>query len=656
MDISIIIVNYNVKEFLENLLQSIFSAVKGLQVEIIVVDNASKDGSVEMLTSKFPTVKTIANEKNLGFAKANNLALKAASGKYFLLLNPDTILKENTLEAMFDYMQSHPEIGMSGCKVLNPDGTFQLSCRRGFPGPWTSFCKIFGLGRLFPKSRIFAHYNLTYLNEDDTYEVDAISGAFMFLRKAVYEVIGGFDEDFFMYGEDLDLCYRVQKSGNKVYYLHETEIIHFKGESTKRSSINETKNFYDAMRLFVRKHFASHLLIESILVVGISLGHAIAFLQKRLISILSLLLDAIIFNSSMYVAERIVEANSGWSGFPKYAVPIVYIVPIGFHFFIGAIVGAYRKNRISVAGSISATFISFILISSLTYFFKEFGYSRAVFIITYAFSLFFFINWRLIAKFYFLLDNPFRAGAKKALIVGDSHVAEDLANKLLSKRTDYYRLVGFISADIKKLNSKILGAPVVGTLENINKVIKDLGVTEVIFSTADFSYTQIIKIVSSIHNDGIEFKMAGDKMDFMIGKSEITMLHDIPLVDIRFNLSSPVQIFIKRIVDVILTLFFLPIFYIFKPFIFHASKNGNLERWKSSLFQVIMGKMSLVGPKEETQGKLYLGKKGITGLWNVEIDGEQNSEKLDIFYAKNQNIWLDLEILSKTFFKLFSRD
>ncbi|PJC57545.1 MAG: glycosyl transferase, partial [Ignavibacteria bacterium CG_4_9_14_0_2_um_filter_37_13] len=232
MDLSIIIVNYNVKEFLQNLLTSLSKAVANLSSEIIVVDNGSDDGSVELLRNKFPQVTLISNEENLGFSKANNLGLRIAKGKNLLLLNPDTIVQEDTFEKLIKFFEEHQDAGMIGCKILNPDGTLQLACRRSFPGPWTSFCKVSGLSTMFPKSKIFARYNLTFLDEDQSYEVDAISGSFMMVRREVFENIGGLDEQFFMYGEDLDWCYRVQKTGWKVYYVHETTIIHYKGEST----------------------------------------------------------------------------------------------------------------------------------------------------------------------------------------------------------------------------------------------------------------------------------------------------------------------------------------------------------------------------------------------------------------------------------------
>lgn len=268
-DISIIIVNYNVKDFLEQCLYSIRKSRKEFFVEVFVVDNNSTDSSIEYLEPLFPEVKFIQTGKNLGFSKANNIAINQANSKYTLILNPDTILSEDTLEMMYKYMELHPEVGISGCKVLNGDGTFQLACRRGFPTPWTSFTKLFGLQRLFPKSKFFAKYNQTFLSEDENYYIDAVIGAFMFCNTQLIKSLGGFDESYFMYGEDLDLCRQVQLSGKQVAYYHETTIIHFKGESTKRSSINEVKHFYEAMEIFAKKYFSYSKLFLMFLRFGI---------------------------------------------------------------------------------------------------------------------------------------------------------------------------------------------------------------------------------------------------------------------------------------------------------------------------------------------------------------------------------------------------
>jgi len=277
-DVSVIIVNYNVRDFLQQSLVSLQKALKGIRSEIFVVDNASDDGSAEMVRKRFPRIRLIANTVNLGFAKANNLALKKARGKFLLLINPDTIVQEDTIRVMVEFLKTHPDVGLAGCKIMNPDGSFQPACRRGFPTPWVAFTRISGLSKLFPKTKIFGKYNLTYLNTEETYPVDAVSGSFMMLRHEMFVQVGGLDESYFMYGEDLDWCYRIRQAGWRIFYVHSTQIIHYKGESTRRSSIDEIHTFYEAMHLFVEKHFHSSRLFKIVLRSSIAVVSFAAFI------------------------------------------------------------------------------------------------------------------------------------------------------------------------------------------------------------------------------------------------------------------------------------------------------------------------------------------------------------------------------------------
>jgi GT2 family glycosyltransferase len=259
MQLSVIIVNYNVKYFLEQCLCSVQKAVQGLQAEILVVDNASTDGSKEYLAEKFPAVQFIWSNENLGFAKANNLALKKAKGEFILFLNPDTIVAEDSFTNCISFFEAHADAGALGVRMIDGSGNFLPESKRGFPSSSASFYKLSGLSVLFPQSKTFARYHLGYLSEHETYEVDVLSGAFMMVRKEVLEQTGGFDESFFMYAEDIDLSYRITKAKNKNgfyknYFFSGTTIIHFKGESTQKGSAAYTKLFYKAMLQFVTKH------------------------------------------------------------------------------------------------------------------------------------------------------------------------------------------------------------------------------------------------------------------------------------------------------------------------------------------------------------------------------------------------------------------
>lgn len=255
MLLSVIIVNYNVKYFLEYCLRSVLKAGAGKDIEVIVVDNHSIDNSREHLQPIFPTVKFIWLTENVGFSKANNIGLKQASGEYILFLNPDTILPEDCFEKCLAFFALHTNAGAVGVRMINGKGVFLKESKRGFPSLLVSFFKFSGLSRLFPTSRLFAYYYMGHLPEMEENKVDVLSGAFMLVRANVLAVTGGFDEAFFMYGEDIDLSYRIQKSGFSNYYFPGTTIIHFKGESTVKTSSRYVRTFYNAMQLFVRKHY-----------------------------------------------------------------------------------------------------------------------------------------------------------------------------------------------------------------------------------------------------------------------------------------------------------------------------------------------------------------------------------------------------------------
>jgi hypothetical protein len=656
-DLSIIIVNYNVKQFLLNLVESIYKAVKGISFEIIVVDNASEDGSIETIQNKYPDIRLIANKINVGFGSANNQAIQLAKGKYLLLLNPDTIVNEDTFTKMISFFNNNNEVGIAGCKVLNPDGTLQLACRRSFPGPWTSFTKVIGLSQLFPKTKLFARYNLTYLDENKSYEVDAVSGAFMMIRKEVYERIGGFDQQFFMYGEDLDICFRAQKAGYKVFYVHTTEIIHYKGESTKRSSIDETKVFYDAMQLFVRKHLSSSFIVGTILQTAIIIRKLLAFAQNYSLAIFSALMDLIVFSVSVIIAEKI-YSNPHWRGFPDSVQPWVYIVPSFIQLVISIFGSVYKKNSISILRVFISLFYGLILLSSLTFFFKQVAFSRAVVLITYLLSMILLSGWRIAVKIFF--NKSLNSDIKKSrtLIIGDDLKTEELASKLKTYSSKVYKIIGFVSFRKDRIGEKAGAYKILGSTENIKKLINDEKIDKVIFSNENLALNLMFAIVAECQGTNVEFLVAGKELDYLVGKSSITMLDDIPLLKVQYNISSLIHRFAKRSFDLTLSSLILiliyPFIYLIKKFI---SRKSDFIHFIFGVPGVFLGRNSFVGPRVVSfHDDLYVGKTGLTGYWYVENLSESDADeikKLDIFYAKNSNICFDLEILGLTFAKMF---
>jgi GT2 family glycosyltransferase len=251
-------VNFNAEKLLKKCLGSVYTETKQIPFDVWVVDNNSTDASVPMMRQNFPQVNLIENKENVGFAKANNQAITKCTGDYILLLNPDTRILQNAIEKMVDFMDANPTVGICGCKVLNEDGTLQLACRRSIPTPGVAFFRLTGLSKLFPKSKIMAKYNLTYLDLDKPQGVDAVSGAFLMIRKKVVDGIGLLDERFFMYGEELDWCLRAKKAGWAVMYYPDAEIVHYKGECSKSNSRKAAFEFYRSMYLFHKKHFAEN--------------------------------------------------------------------------------------------------------------------------------------------------------------------------------------------------------------------------------------------------------------------------------------------------------------------------------------------------------------------------------------------------------------
>lgn len=277
MQLSVIILNYNVRYFLEQCVLSVQKALGNIEGEIIVIDNNSEDDSCDMMKQRFPNVKLIENPYNLGFPKGNNIGVAEAKGEYVCILNPDTVVAEDTFEKVLAFAQSKSDLGIVGCKLIDGTGNFLPECKRGVPTPWVAFTKIFGLYKIFPKSSVFNKYYAQHLTENQTGKVDILVGAFMLMKRNLYLEVGGFDENCFMYSDDIDLSYLVLKTGKSNYYFHETSIIHYKGESTVRDG-TYMKRFQEAMQFFYKKHFGGSFVFDVFMRVG---AFAFALLKKN---------------------------------------------------------------------------------------------------------------------------------------------------------------------------------------------------------------------------------------------------------------------------------------------------------------------------------------------------------------------------------------
>lgn len=664
MDLSVIIVNYNVRQFLENALTSIQRAMEGLDGEIIVVDNASDDGSQEMLRAKFPSVRLIASRENLGFARANNLALREARGRHLLLINPDTIVQEDTLRVMVGFLDAHPDVGLAGCKILNPDGSFQLPCRRSFPTPWVALTKIAGLSALFPRSRLFGRYNLTYRDPDETYEVDAVSGSFMMVRRSVYEQVGGLDEAFFMYGEDLDWCYRVKSSGARVYYVHATTIIHFKGESTRRSNIDELRVFYGAMELFVKKHFSGSPVAVFFLRMGIMLRASAAWIRRAMEPVLFMATDFVLVAAAMIIAEWLYFGRIFY--YPSYAYPVVWTVPGLMVVMAGSVLRLYATHRMALVRAGATVIVSYLVIAALVFFFKTFAFSRAVVLISGMLAFLFLPGWRAVLRLWgrTAARRPHERTlfGSRTLIVGCGASGQEVLRKLRARVDDGYDVIGFIDTTSARIGERIAGIAVVGSLENVGKIIDERRVTDVIFSTDELPYTDILGVIGRSTRRDVNFRLVPTSLEAIIGKTRIDDLDPLPLVEIEYRIHRPANRFVKRSFDVIVSavaLLLLAVPAVLLRATGLAARGGRFTRFLRSLRAIAGGSMSFVGVERVTGAAAhpgtrtgpYLGPAGLTGLVQLnrrhDLTAEER-ERYELYYAKNQSLLLDLEILLRS--------
>ncbi|MDP2984548.1 MAG: glycosyltransferase [Candidatus Latescibacter sp.] len=512
MDLSVVIVSYNVSSFLDQTLMTVEESAHGLEYEIFVVDNASADDSVDMVRRKYPQVKLIVNSENRGFAKANNQAFGLAGGRYILLLNPDTVLRSDTIPAMIGFLDRHPEAGAAGCKVINPDGSLQLACRRGFPSPGVAFFKMVGLSGLFPKSRTFGAYNLTYLDPESVSEVDAVSGSFMMLRREALDRAGHLDEDFFMYGEDLDLCYRIKKDGWKIYYVPDTEIIHFKGESTKSvPTMKSILDFYTAMHIFVEKHHGggTKLFPRWLLITGIYFRMAWGYGIRTLTRLKEPLFDFFLINISLALGVMMrfgvsLEEAPDYTGMQWISIFLVYST---FYMTTFTFLGMYHRYRHNPERAFFGVFIGFLLNVLIVYFIKEYNFSRIASFYCWGFNSIFISGWRFAAQM--MRSKETRIRFKKALVVGRIADAAAFRKMVSFSETAPFIIVGCVEVTPGALRGREKdGVYVLGLIDELRDIIKEYAVDMVIMVGSSLPYSKILSIGSKFGSMTPEFKLA----------------------------------------------------------------------------------------------------------------------------------------------------
>ena len=610
MKLSVIIVNYNVRAYLEQCLRTVFEALKGVDGDVFVVDNQSTDGSVEMVREKFPQVKLIANRENVGFSRANNQAIRESAAEYVLLLNPDTVVGEDVFRTVITFMDKRPACGGLGVKMIDGAGRFLPESKRGLPTPAVAFYKIIGLTRLFPRSKVFGRYHLGHLPENGAAPIEILSGACMFLRKRTLDEVGLLDESFFMYGEDIDLSYRITMGGYENWYLPEARIIHYKGESTKKSSVNYVFVFYNAMAIFAKKHFT----------------------RKRPDVFAGLINGSIYWSLAWALLMGKVNDLS--------ADPGTLLVPFALTLAFFGLMGCYDLP-VRLMNVIKATLAMWAVLVLITW---PFGSG----------STWDGLIWTLIAIW---CGIALAAGLTSRILL---HL---LRVKPFTLRTlDRKRILSIGSADENKHALSLLWQTHFGlgrqkqmsaaeanapdAVKAIRKKIRKHGIDEVVFCAKDLKWGRIIELMEQLKRTGVMFKIAQPAREFIIGPSSIESVQDLLIME-EHAVSSSAARRRKRILDVTVSL----LLFLLLPLSiwFVRDKAGFVQ----NIFRVLRGAASWVGyfPKLEPGVRLPKIRPGI--LDPVRADGLDpvplTVHRVNLTYAKDYRAGQDLRLIWRGF-------
>ena len=656
LKLSVVIVNYNVKYFLEQCLSSVYKAIRTLAhdyypfcAEVWVVDNNSTDGSLDMVRAKFPEVHIIANTQNKGFSFANNQAIRENDSEFVLLLNPDTVVAEDTFSKILKFMDAHPDAGGLGVKMVDGSGDFLPESKRGLPTPEVALYKITGLSRIFPKTRLFGRYHLGFLDKNKTHQVDVLAGAAMLLRRSALEKSGVLDEDFFMYGEDIDLSYRITKAGFKNYYFPETAIIHYKGESTKKSSINYVFVFYRAMVIFARKHFApkNANLFAFLINIAIYLRAGMAIFARFIAQLSLPFLDGIVLYGAMLLLvtywERTIKYVHGGKYPPELTnlfIPTYIVFWILGLFFAKGYQKPYQLRKL-IAGAFWGTLVISIIYAFLD---ERYRYSRAIIVLGGVIAVVVFSINRLLITF---IKNRgkfiFESGASKNTVICGTPQEAARITRLMDKAEVKYNNIGIVSPNENEAGGSL------GSFSGLDKIIRVYKVNEVIFCARDIQFNQIIEAMERLSRSGVEFKIVPEDSDFIIGSNSKNKAGDyyarneelmvIDKKDSRLN---------KRGLDILVSfslLVSLPlnVWFVRNPLIYI-----------NNLFKVLSGRYSLVGYSIAHDDLPEIRKGILSPADELNIDDlePRTKSRLDFLYARDYTIYKDLSVIFTSFAKI----
>ena len=590
MTLSVVIVNYNVKYFLKQCLASVYHSERRLAdgselaLEVWVVDNDSVDDSVAMVRRDFPAVHVVENHDNVGFAKANNQALARATGECLLLLNPDTVVERDTFVRCVDFMQSHPDCGGLCVKMIDGKGNYLRESKRGFPSPAASFYKIAGLARLFPRSRRFAAYYMGHLADDEVNEIEIMPGAFLMFRQEVYRQIGGLDESYFMYGEDIDFSWRIRLAGWKNYYLPTTRIIHYKGESTRKGSMNYVYTFYNAMSIFVERYFTGRnaRLFNLLLHGAIWLRAGMAWIRRIAARVAVPLLDFGVAYGGFALLKGVWQNVKGFGSDyypPEYlslVVPLYILILMGSSWLHGGYDRPVRTGRIVRGMGIGLL----LLLAFYSLLDESQRYSRMLLIMGSLWTLASTLIIRWVLGLCNVKGYALRARKRgSTLIVGS---ADETA-----------RVHGLYSA-MGQPDTRLLATDD-SECRHLQDMIRIEHIEEVVFCGKDLSLQQIIELMAHLKTTGVEYKIAPSEGDYIIGSESILSSDDIYVADLD-TISTDTSRRTKRMFDAGTSFLLL----LLSPLLFWFQRRK--RAYFADCFQVLVGRKTWVG---------YTGRPGV---------------------------------------------
>ena len=620
MKLSVIIVSYNVEHFLAQCLISVERAIANFsdqtpsaasQIDVFVVDNISVDGTCEMVKERFPWVSLIENSENVGFSKANNQAIHISNAEYVLLLNPDTVIQEDTFTKCISFADENPKLGGMGVPMFDGSGTYLPESKRGIPTPWASLCRISGLFRLAPKSKNLNNYYAGHLSADENHKIDVLSGAFMWMRKSALDEVGVLDEDFFMYGEDIDLSWRIVKGGWENHYFTGTRIIHYKGESTKKGSLNYVSIFYKAMLIFAAKHFEGSQARSFNFLIRLAIYfRALISVFRRIVTRMTWpLLEGVFLQIGLFLLLNFYANYSGIQ-YDPYATNVAMVIYSSVWVFFLWVCGGYDKPWIPrrVMRGIAAG--SIVLVACYGLLPEEYRFSLAILILGA-------IWFSAVVIFGRITLGGWRLGAKpksRLLVAGED---ESRSMKQLLE-----------SIELREGISEATHVIRPNEISTIVDVLRVHSIGEIVFSGRDVRSEDIITVLASLVDKTVVCRIAWTDDGYVMGSGGPG---PDPVTELDRAIYGPSARRSKRIFDLFSSFILLLVF----PLLFVFKRSD----WIAYSFKVFLGKSTWVGlDSVHKQSRPSI-------IYAVENDDDRVKERLNLAYARKYNWFEDLKLV-----------